>query len=90
MSDISGESQSEHQHGNGEKSDSNKSQATTTHHDVLVVASKLKAYIRDKAGLNTSANVLEILSDKLRAMADQAISKAQSEGRKTVMDRDFS
>ncbi len=61
----------------------------TTGEDVLIVASKLKSYIRAKSGMNTSANVVDVLSGKVRKLADQAIAKAQSEGRKTVMDRDF-
>ena len=55
----------------------------------LVVASKLKNYIREKSGMNTSATVINALSDKIRAMCDQAIENAQRDGRKTVMDRDF-
>ena len=55
----------------------------------LVVASKLKAYIRTKSQMNTSASVVQVLSDKLREMCDQAIENAKREGRKTVMDRDF-
>lgn len=59
--------------------------------EVLVIASKLKNYIRDKSdGMNTSANVLTALSDKIRQMCDQAIENARADGRKTVKDRDFS
>ena len=57
--------------------------------EILVVASKLKNYIRDKAGMNTSAGVLAVVSDKIRAMCDQAIENARNDGRKTVKDRDF-
>jgi histone H3/H4 len=57
--------------------------------DVLVVASKLKNYIRDKSGLNTSGAVMSVLSEKLRGLCDNAIENAKREGRKTVMDRDF-
>ncbi|MFH1263941.1 MAG: hypothetical protein V1495_10935 [Pseudomonadota bacterium] len=57
--------------------------------EVLVVASKLKGYIKNKSQMNTSGAVIEALSDRLRMLCDQAIAKAQSEGRKTVMDRDF-
>ena len=57
--------------------------------EVLVVASKLKAYIREASGMNTSGAVIEKLSDKIRGLCDQAIERAKSEGRKTVMDRDF-
>jgi histone H3/H4 len=57
--------------------------------DILVVASKLKGYIREKSGMNTSAAVVDVLSNKLRQLCDEAIERAKSEGRKTVMDRDF-
>jgi histone H3/H4 len=57
--------------------------------EVLVVASKLKNYIREKSGLNTSGAVMSVLSDKLRGLCDNAIENAKREGRKTVMDRDF-
>ena len=57
--------------------------------EVLVVASKLKNYIRGKSGMNTSSAVMEMLSEKIRQLCDMAIEKAKSEGRKTVMDRDF-
>jgi len=57
--------------------------------EVLVVVSKLKNYIRLKSGLNTSGNVATVLSEIVRRECDQAIEKAKSDGRKTVMDRDF-
>ncbi len=58
--------------------------------EVLVVASKIKAYIKSSGDMKTSGGVLEVLSDRLRAMCDQAIESARSDGRKTVLDRDFS
>lgn len=58
--------------------------------EVLVVASKIKGYIRDKSQMNTSAAVMEALSAKVRSLCDQAIENARRDGRKTVMDRDFS
>jgi histone H3/H4 len=57
--------------------------------EILVVASKIKAYIRAKSSMNTSSAVMDAVSAKVRAMCDQAIEHAKSEGRKTVMDRDF-
>jgi histone H3/H4 len=57
--------------------------------EVLVVASKLKNYIRAKSGMNTSAAVMQALSVRIRQLCDQAIENAKREGRKTVMDRDF-
>jgi hypothetical protein len=59
-------------------------------HDILIVASKLKDYIRKKSEMNTSGSVIERLSDLVRMHCDKAIEHARSEGRKTVMDRDFS
>ena len=58
--------------------------------EVLVVASKVKGYIKDKGDMKTSASVLTALSDKIRQMCDQAIENARNDGRKTVLDRDFS
>jgi histone H3/H4 len=58
--------------------------------ETLVVASKTKDYIRKASGgMNTSAAVMNILSEKVRQLCDQAIARAKSDGRKTVMDRDF-
>lgn len=57
--------------------------------DILIVASKLKQYVKDKHDMNTSANVMEILSHHVRRLTDRATEKARSEGRKTLMDRDF-
>ncbi len=57
--------------------------------EVLVVVSKLKNYIRARSQMNTSAAVAEKLSEIVRALCDQAIERAKSDNRKTVMDRDF-
>jgi histone H3/H4 len=57
--------------------------------EALIVTSKVKKYIKDKAGMNTSASVVDALSSIIRNECDKAIASAQSDGRKTVMDRDF-
>ncbi|MBN2196084.1 MAG: hypothetical protein JW751_24925 [Polyangiaceae bacterium] len=57
--------------------------------DVLVVVSKLKAYIKARSGMNTSDGVVEVLSDHLRRLCTEAIRNAARDGRRTVMDRDF-
>ena len=57
--------------------------------ETLVVVSKLKTYIKSAAGMNTAGNVAPRLSDMIRQLCDQAIERARSDGRKTVMDRDF-
>ena len=62
---------------------------TTEAKEVLVVASKVKAYIRAQSGMNTSSAVLEVLSERIRQLCNEAIEKAKQDGRKTVMDRDF-
>ena len=58
--------------------------------EILVVVSKLKQYIRSVSGMNTAGNVAPALSETVRKLCDQAIEKAKTDGRKTVMDRDFS
>ncbi len=57
--------------------------------EVLIVASKLKQYVKDKYDLSTSANVMDALSREVRRLTDRAAEKAMAEGRKTLMDRDF-
>ena len=57
--------------------------------DALVVTSKVKKFIRDKAGFNTSAEVIDVLSKKVVALCEAAIERARTDGRKTVKDRDF-
>ncbi|HKA14340.1 MAG TPA: hypothetical protein VKH41_04930 [Myxococcota bacterium] len=57
--------------------------------DVLIIASRLKDYIRAKSGYNTSDRVLGPLSDIVRRVCDEAIRGAQREGRRTVLDRDI-
>lgn len=57
--------------------------------EVLIIASRLKDYVREKSDFNTSADVLEVLSDIVRDATRDAIAHARSEGRKTVMARDY-
>jgi hypothetical protein len=57
--------------------------------EVLVIASRLKEYIAARSEFNTSASVMDVLSEHLRIICDRAIDNARAEGRKTVMDRDF-
>lgn len=58
--------------------------------EVLVVASKVKKYIKEKSDLNTSASVMDELTKIIKKECDKAIERARQEHRKTVMDRDFS
>ncbi|MBI2082454.1 MAG: hypothetical protein HYT76_02700 [Deltaproteobacteria bacterium] len=56
--------------------------------DLLVVASKIKKYIKEKSQMSTAASTLNVLSEIIKGVCDKAITNAQSDGRKTVMDRD--
>lgn len=57
--------------------------------DVLIVISKLKKYVKAKAGFNCSDRVAGPLSDAVRALCDEAIENAMADERKTLLDRDF-
>ncbi len=57
--------------------------------ETLVVTSKVKAYIKEKGGMNTSAAAIPALSAKVRELCDAAIESAKKAKRKTVMDKDF-
>ncbi|MBN2626761.1 MAG: NFYB/HAP3 family transcription factor subunit [Spirochaetales bacterium] len=57
--------------------------------ETLVIASKVKSYIKATGDMKCSAAVIEVLSDKIREMCDEAIQSAQKAKRKTVQDKDF-
>jgi hypothetical protein len=56
--------------------------------EMLIVVSKMKKYIKDRSGMNTSDAVAEVLSDHVRAICDESIRAAARDERKTVLDRD--
>jgi len=56
--------------------------------EILVIASRLKEYVRASSGMSTSDRVLDPLSDIVRRLCDEAIRNASREGRRTVLDRD--
>ena len=57
--------------------------------EILIVASKLKQYVKARSDLNTADAVMQRLSDLVRRLCDDAIVRAREEGRKTLLDRDF-
>lgn len=57
--------------------------------ETLVIASKVKAFIKESSELKCSAAVIDVLSDKVRALVDGAVKNAQADGRKTVLEKDF-
>lgn len=63
--------------------------STAAPDEVLVVASRLKDYVRAVSGMNTSDRVLGPLSQIVREAVDRAIENARRDERKTVLDRDF-
>src|SRR3954463_13968762 len=50
------------------------------HDDVLVVVSKIKKYIRDRSGMNTSDAIAEELGNHVRSVCDEAIRAAVRDG----------
>jgi hypothetical protein len=57
--------------------------------EILIIASRLKNYIKARSGMNTSDGVLEPLSDILREICDEAIDEARRKERRTVLERDI-
>lgn len=57
--------------------------------EVLVVVSKLKGFVKETTGLNTSADVIPVLSDYIREICLKAAQNAHRDERKTLMARDF-
>lgn len=57
--------------------------------DILVVVSKLKAYVKAKSEMRTSDGVSDPLSDHLRSICDRAIASARTNQRGTVLARDI-
>lgn len=56
--------------------------------EVLVVASKVKDYIKAQ-GLQSSGEVVPALSDKIYAMIDEAASRTKENKRSTVRPHDL-
>lgn len=57
--------------------------------EILVVASKIKKFIKDEAGLSTSKEAIEQLTNRVQTACMKSIENAKGQKRKTVMDRDF-
>ncbi len=57
--------------------------------ELLIVASRLKEFIRARSGFNTSDGALDPLSEIVRHVCDEAIQRTTRDGRKTVLARDI-
>jgi hypothetical protein len=55
----------------------------SSNREVLVVASKVKAYVRGKQ-MNTSGEAISALSDRIYELIDAATSRTTGNGRKTL------
>lgn len=55
----------------------------------LIVISKVKKYVKEKADFNTSAGFFEPLNQDIVKACRDAMAHAQKLGRKTVMGKDF-
>ena len=55
--------------------------------EVLVVASKVREYIKEK-DCNTSGEFITELSEALYCLIDKAVNRAQENGRKTIQAKD--
>ncbi len=66
-----------------------KSRADDVPKEILIVASRLKDYVRARSGYKTSERALAPLSDIVRKAVDEAIRRAGEDERKTVLDRDI-
>jgi hypothetical protein len=63
--------------------------APSESNEVLIIASRLKDFIRAESGFNVSDRVVGPLSDIVRKNCRDAIRNARRDERKTVLDRDI-
>jgi len=57
--------------------------------DVLIVTSKVKKFIKEQGGCNTSSETIDALSKAVEKLCARGLESAKSDGRKTVMARDI-
>ncbi|MFQ5597207.1 MAG: hypothetical protein ACE5GK_04075 [Nitrospiria bacterium] len=57
---------------------------------MLIVSSKVRQFVRDKAQFNTSSEFLEALSKHVESLCLDAIERARTGKRKTLKERDIS
>jgi len=55
---------------------------------MLVIASKVKEYIKSKGELNVAGDLPEVLSERVAGLLDLAVKRCQDNGRKTVKGSD--
>ena len=65
------------------------SDGAPSENEMLVVVSQLKHWIQSQSQMTISLPALHFISNKIRQLCNQAITRARQGNRKTVMDRDF-
>jgi hypothetical protein len=55
--------------------------------EILIVASKVKGYVKGKK-MNTSADAIAAISDRVYCLLDDATERTKANGRKTVKPQD--
>lgn len=55
----------------------------------VIVTSNVKKTVKGDSMMNTSAEVIDVLNQKVHQALKQAMEKAKADGRKTVMGRDL-
>ncbi len=57
--------------------------------ETLVVTSKVKKFIKETGGCNTSGETVDALSKAVEKLCERGLESAKADGRKTVMARDI-
>jgi len=70
------------------KKKAKKAKSSRAKKDVLVVASKVKAYMHGKK-MNTSADAIAHLSEQVYCILDAAVERSKANGRKTIKSQDI-
>ena len=65
-----------------------KKAAKSSKKEILVVASKMKAYVKSK-GMMSSSDAIAALNDKIYALLDAAIARTKANRRSTVKPQDL-
>ena len=57
--------------------------------DILVVVSKIKKFVHEKAEVNTSSEFVEVLSQRIEKLCLESAARAKADKRKTIKARDL-
>lgn len=57
--------------------------------ECLIIASKLKAYVKESGDLKCASEVITAMSNKCKEILEEAITEAKADKRKTLKARDI-